>query len=274
MNDSFPAFGDDSNRQNGKNSFPSFGSALPSDATKNDSFPDFNRDGDDAQQSIRNTKDRIVLKVIVLGTSNVGKTSLMKRYVAKTYSDLRRPTTGADFMTRQVMVDGEPALLQIWDTAGQERFHHGTLGHAFYRGADGALLVYDVSQGKSFGQIAEWHEELMTKVNPYEDMDENQKFPIVVVGNKIDLLQMNGIIHAANDEAIEGWCQSQGVGHVKTCAKDGTGVEMAMSAIAQLAMLNKKRKIEREKLNPTKKNVIDISAKFDANQNSGLCCFL
>ena len=72
-------------------------------------------------------------------------------------------------------------ILQIWDTAGQERFQQGLLGSAFYRGSHGALLVYDVSNEKSFEQVAHWRDEAISRV------DQDTFFPIVVVGNKIDL---------------------------------------------------------------------------------------
>jgi len=259
-----PLFSDEESFQKNvkeeETTFPNFDSKSPQNLPKQE-----NR-----SSSSLKPKDRVVLKVIVLGTSNVGKTSLMKRYVASAYTDLRRPTTGADFMTRQVIINEEPCLLQIWDTAGQERFHHGTLGHPFYRGADGALLVYDVSQPKSFDQIAMWREELLLKVDPQNEIP-NHKFPIVVVGNKIDLAIEN-YLSGAQDEAITAWCQDQGVGHILTSAKEGIGVEAAMQAIAQLALLNKKLKQERESSASFKKQeFVDIAAKFEPSPKKKCC---
>lgn len=71
------------------------------------------------------SSDRIVLKIIVLGASNVGKTSMMKRYVTDKFTGTRRATIGADFMTKRVKIEDADIILQIWDTAGQERFHQG-----------------------------------------------------------------------------------------------------------------------------------------------------
>mmetsp|Transcript_104706 Transcript_104706/g.301984 ORF Transcript_104706/g.301984 Transcript_104706/m.301984 type:complete len:136 (-) Transcript_104706:420-827(-) len=122
-------------------------------------------------------QQRVVVKIPVLGCSNVGKTSLMKRYCNNSYTDERRATTGADFATKKIVLQDTQMVLQIWDTAGQERFHHGTLGSAFYRGADGAVLVYDVTNAKSFEQVEQWREELMQRI----DSDPDQ-FPVVVVG--------------------------------------------------------------------------------------------
>jgi small GTP-binding protein len=94
-----------------------------------------------------------VIKVIVLGCANVGKTSLMKRYANGKFSPDRRVTTGADFATKTITLNGQAIRIQIWDTAGQERFHANTLGGPFYRGADGALIVYDVSDATTFEQV-------------------------------------------------------------------------------------------------------------------------
>jgi Ras-related protein Rab-7A len=145
--------------------------------------------------------DRIVLKIVVLGASNVGKTSLMKRYCTDKFSGTRRATIGADFMTKRMKIGDIDFILQIWDTAGQERFHQGisphkkrwkvtlvfqyfsagTLGHSFYKEANGCMLVYDVTNEASLEQLISWRDEATTRV------DSDSYFPIVVVGNKIDL---------------------------------------------------------------------------------------
>merc|ERR1712164_98314 len=94
------------------------------------------------------TKKRTLLKLIILGDSGVGKTSLMNQYVNKKFSKQYKATIGADFLTKEVMIDDKLVTMQIWDTAGQERFQ--SLGVAFYRGADSCVLVYDVTDSKSF----------------------------------------------------------------------------------------------------------------------------
>ncbi|CAM9493148.1 unnamed protein product [Discosporangium mesarthrocarpum] len=218
----------------------------------------------------RALRPRVLLKIIVLGCSNVGKTSLMKRYVANDFSDKRRPTIGADFMTKEIVAGDQPMLLQIWDTAGQERFHQGALGAGFFRGASAALLVYDIASAKSFEQVAMWREELLVRldVNPYD-------FPIVVIGNKVDLLgevPMDGV-RGVDKQVVLRWCEMQGMGHIETSAKDGTGVEVAMQAVAMLA-LDQKRKRDREvALNPTLAGGrIDLSYDRGRQNGDGSCC--
>jgi len=94
---------------------------------------------------------RVLIKVIILGDSGVGKTSLMNQYVNKRFSHQYKATIGADFLTKEVMVDDRLVTMQLWDTAGQERFQ--SLGVAFYRGADCCVLVYDVNNAKSFEML-------------------------------------------------------------------------------------------------------------------------
>lgn len=120
--------------------------------------------------------------------------------------------------------------LQIWDTAGQERFHQGSLGSSFYKGAHGALLVYDVNNEKSIEQIAQWRDECLNHVD--EDID----FPVVVVGNKVDLRDATNESERIDQSLVKHWCADNSYGHIETSAKEGVGVEAAMGAIAALAV--------------------------------------
>jgi Ras-related protein Rab-7A len=176
------------------------------------------------------TKGKIILKIVVLGSSNVGKTSLMKRYSTGKFSDIRRATIGADYMTKKMTMQDIDVLIQIWDTAGQEKFHQGTIGNSFYRGANGCLLVYDVNNSASYEQIMQWHDELMARVVTSED----KYFPIVVVGNKVDLRTEENRLE--NQEDVLHWCREHAYGHIEASAKDDIGVEAAMQAIAALAL--------------------------------------
>uniref|UniRef100_A0A7N0UPY9 Ras-related protein Rab-7b n=1 Tax=Kalanchoe fedtschenkoi TaxID=63787 RepID=A0A7N0UPY9_KALFE len=124
---------------------------------------------------------RVLLKVIVLGDSGVGKTSLMNQYVNKKFREQYKATIGADFVTKELQVDDKHVTLQIWDTAGQERFQ--SLGAAFYRGADCCVLVYDVNAPKSFETLRKWHEEFLKQADPVDP----STFPFVVIGNKVDV---------------------------------------------------------------------------------------
>ncbi|KAI8145100.1 ras-like GTP-binding protein RYL2 [Fennellomyces sp. T-0311] len=116
-------------------------------------------------------------KVVILGSQGVGKTSLVVRYISKTFSPNSTSTIGASFMTKKLTVDNCKVRLQIWDTAGQERFR--AMAPMYYRGAQAALLVYDMTSRESFVELHSWIEEL--KRNMTEEL------VIVVVANKSDL---------------------------------------------------------------------------------------
>lgn len=105
----------------------------------------------------------MLLKVIILGDSGVGKTSLMNQYVNNKFSEQYKATIGADFCTKDVTIDDKLVTLQIWDTAGQERFQ--SLGVAFFRGADACILVYDMTNPKSFESLDKWRKDFLQNVS-------------------------------------------------------------------------------------------------------------
>lgn len=175
--------------------------------------------------------ENVKIKVIVLGCANVGKTSIMERFATGKFSGIRRPTVGADFMSKKIEIHDAMVNLQIWDTAGQERFHQGSLSSSFYRGSHGALLVYDVNNEKSMEQVQMWRDECLAR---YEG---EAFFPIVVIGNKVDIRDQQTDISARADQApILSWCQENSYGHIETSAKDGNGVQAAIMAITALAL--------------------------------------
>ena len=108
----------------------------------------------------------------------------MTQFVNRTFSERYRATIGADFLTRDIIVDDRLATLQIWDTAGQERFQ--SLEVAFFRGADCCFLVYDLGVAKSFERLAMWREEFIEKSRGSGPRTDTLP-PFVVIGNKMDL---------------------------------------------------------------------------------------
>ena len=202
-----------------------------------------------------------MLKCVVLGSSNVGKSSLLERYTKNSFRPERRVTLGADFASKVIVVGEERVRLVIWDTAGQERFHHGTIGGAFYRGADGALLVYDTTDFSTFSQVELWRRELLQRV------DDCETFPIVCVGNKMDLPNPT---RAEDEKAAEAWCAAHGVGLLFASACDGTGVAVAMEAVAALALENKKRRQALGVTKPPSLSLDDLHAR--EKRGSSNCC--
>ena len=119
-------------------------------------------------------------KIVLVGDSNVGKTNLISRYIKNTLPKNSNPTIGVEFATRVVSLrSGGTVKAQIWDTAGQERYY--AIVSAHYRRAIGALLVYDITNIKSFLNAKKWIQELKSKAEP--------DIVIMLVGNKIDLVE-------------------------------------------------------------------------------------
>jgi len=172
------------------------------------------------------SRKKVLLKVIILGDSGVGKTSLMNQYVNKKFSNQYKATIGADFLTKEVMVDDRLVTMQIWDTAGQERFQ--SLGVAFYRGADSCVLVYDVNVAKTFENLDSWRDEFLIQAGP-RDPD---NFPFVVLGNKVDLES-----RVVSQKRALAWCTAKGeIPYFETSAKEAINVEQAFQVIARNAL--------------------------------------
>jgi Ras-related protein Rab-7A len=166
-------------------------------------------------------------KLIILGSSGVGKTSLMERYVASKFSATYKSTIGADFSTKDVQIGSDLVTLQIWDTAGQERFQ--SLGLAFYRGADACALVYDVSDPASFAKLESWRDEFLRAA----DVRDARDFPFVVLGNKSDL---DASKHAVTQEQVKAWCDAKGgIPHFLVSAKTGENVDDAFLNVVKKA---------------------------------------
>ncbi|EAS28019.3 small GTP-binding protein [Coccidioides immitis RS] len=174
------------------------------------------------------TRKKVLLKVIILGDSGVGKTSLMNQYVNKKYSASYKATIGADYLTKEVLVDDRLVTMQLWDTAGQERFQ--SLGVAFYRGADCCVLVYDVNNSKSFENLDSWRDEFLIQACPRDP----ESFPFVVLGNKVDVDESKRMI---STKRASTYCQSKGnIPYFETSAKEAINVEQAFEVIAKVAL--------------------------------------
>ncbi|KAG6897327.1 hypothetical protein C0992_002385 [Termitomyces sp. T32_za158] len=152
----------------------------------------------------------------------------MNQYVNKRFSNQYKATIGADFLTKEVMVDDRLVTMQLWDTAGQERFQ--SLGVAFYRGADCCVLVYDVNSAKSFETLDSWRDEFLIQASPHDP----ENFPFVVLGNKIDVEENK---RQVTQKRAMTWCQSKGnIPYFETSAKEAINVEQAFQTVAKNAL--------------------------------------
>lgn len=124
-----------------------------------------------------------VLTVVLIGDSGVGKSNLLSRFTRNEFNLDSKSTIGVEFATRSIQVDSKTIKAQIWDTAGQERYR--AITSAYYRGAVGALLVYDISKHQTYDNVNRWLKELR------DHADSN--IVIMLVGNKSDLRHLRAV---------------------------------------------------------------------------------
>lgn len=105
--------------------------------------------------------EEYLFKIVIIGDSAVGKSNLLTRYARNEFNPNSKATIGVEFQTQSMVIDGKEVKAQIWDTAGQERFRAVT--SAYYRGAVGALIVYDITRSSTFENVGRWLDELNSK---------------------------------------------------------------------------------------------------------------
>ena len=154
---------------------------------------------------------RYIIKLLTLGDTNVGKTSVVLRFSDDKYNDNQLSTIGVDFRTKYMKLGENSVKVLIWDTAGQERFKN--IAKQYYRGANGVLLIYDVCKRKSLEKIGFWLEELKT----YNNIDE---LCIYLVGNKIDIEGKRVI----TKEEGQKYAEDNQINYFEVSAKSGEGI--------------------------------------------------
>uniref|UniRef100_A0A8C3L3A6 Ras-related protein Rab-7b n=1 Tax=Chrysolophus pictus TaxID=9089 RepID=A0A8C3L3A6_CHRPC len=167
---------------------------------------------------------KVDLKIIIIGALGVGKTSLLHQYVHQTFYEDYRTTLGASILTKVIAVDKTPLKLQIWDTGGQERFR--SMVSTFYKGSDGCMLAFDVTDRESFESLDNWRDDFLEKVIP-RDHD----FPMVVLGNKIDLCDRQ-----VSKEIASAWCKEKDIPYFEVSAKNNINVAEAFETLAKQAL--------------------------------------
>ncbi|ENN73127.1 ras-related protein Rab-21 [Dendroctonus ponderosae] len=161
----------------------------------------------------------VSFKVVLLGKGCVGKTSLVLRYVEDKFNGKHITTIQASFLNKKINIDGQRLTLAIWDTAGQEKFH--ALGPIYYRSANGAVLVYDITDVDSFQKVKTWVKELRKMLG--RDMC------LAIVGNKMDLEEERQV----PVEEAEEYASKVGATHWFTSAKLNQGVEEMFVGLAR-----------------------------------------
>lgn len=165
-------------------------------------------------------RDLTTYKIIILGESYVGKTSIARQFVNDEFDDSLFATIGIDLLKKVVRVDDMDVKLDIWDTAGQERFHSITT--SYYRSADGIILVFDLLDPRSFNCIDGWFDGIQNEVD--------QNVPIFLVGNKYDQAEAREDFELGDFEqkAVE-----KEVEFFVTSAKTGLNIEIMFQKMAE-----------------------------------------
>jgi Ras-related protein Rab-10 len=166
----------------------------------------------------------LLFKLLLIGDSGVGKTCVLFRFSDDTFNTTFISTIGIDFKIKTVELQGKKIKLQIWDTAGQERFH--TITTSYYRGANGILLVYDITNPKSFDNISKW----LRNINEHASEDVER----MLIGNKCDMEEKRLISKERGEKVAE----ENGIKFYETSAKENVNIEHAFITLAE-DILNK-----------------------------------
>lgn len=197
----------------------------------------------------------VVFKMLLVGDSNVGKSSLLLRFADDQFSPSFITTIGIDFKIKTLVLpsSGERVRLQIWDTAGQERFR--TITHAYYRGAMAIIIVYDVTNKQSFSHLTYWVSEVEERV-----ADRASKPLLAIVGNKCDLAEQRNVGEMEGRQ----FADSQSSFFIETSAYNGRGVNELFIELAERIQNpeGEKRMVE----------VVDLLSLPGDDENKKSCC--
>ncbi|GAB1221370.1 hypothetical protein ENUP19_0080G0007 [Entamoeba nuttalli] len=206
-----------------------------------------------------NKPKKTLLKMILIGDSAVGKSSLMNQFINKSFTAQYKATIGADFLTKEIDVDGESVALQVWDTAGHEKFM--SFGQAFYRGSDCCFLVFDVTNEQSFQSLDTWKNDFLSGANPTNATN----FPFVVMGNKVDEDAAKRVV---SNEQAKDWCENNGdIPYYETSAKSGLNVEEAFLTVARKVV----KTMKKEDNHPVPISTISIDGNTSTEPNKSCC---
>jgi len=158
-----------------------------------------------------------LFKLVLIGDSGVGKSNLLSRFTRNEFNIDSKSTISVEFATRGVIIEGKTIKAQIWDTAGQERYR--AITSAYYRGAVGALVLYDLSKHITYENVERWLRELRDHAN--------QDIVIMLVGNKSDLRHLRTV---PTEEALA-YAERNQLSFIETSALDSTNVEKAFQMI-------------------------------------------
>ncbi|KAE8673688.1 Ras-related protein RABA2c [Hibiscus syriacus] len=158
-----------------------------------------------------------LFKIVLIGDSGVGKSNILSRYTRNEFCLESKSTIGVEFATRTLQVEGKAVKAQIWDTAGQERYR--AITSAYYRGAVGAILVYDITKRQTFDNVQRWLRELRNHAD--------SNIVLMMAGNKSDLNHLR----AVSEQDGQALAEKEGLSFLETSALDATNIQKAFQTI-------------------------------------------
>ncbi|KAF8366011.1 rab-11.1 [Pristionchus pacificus] len=210
-----------------------------------------------AEMGSRDDEYDYLFKVVLIGDSGVGKSNLLSRFTRNEFNLESKSTIGVEFATRSIQVEGKTVKAQIWDTAGQERYR--AITSAYYRGAVGALLVYDIAKHVTYENVERWLKELRDHAD--------QNIVIMLVGNKSDLRHLRAV---PTDEA-KLYAEKNTLSFIETSALDSTNVEAAFTNIlTEIYKSVSNKHVGGDRVMPPPTNGIDITATENSQKKQ--CC--
>ena len=155
----------------------------------------------------------VMFKVVLVGDSSVGKTNIMSKYLKNEFHEDSKATVGVEFGSKQFTVEGHQVKAQIWDTAGQERYK--AITSAYYKGAKGAFVVYDITRKQSFDSVDRWINDIKAAAD--------KNLTIIIIGNKCDLEDQRQVTKEQGEEKSK----NMEVAFMETSALSGENLEKA-----------------------------------------------
>ena len=160
-----------------------------------------------------------IFKLILIGNSGVGKSCILQRYMKHTFEESYKCTIGVDFLMKSIVINGQTVKLQLWDTAGQEKYK--SMVSSYYRGANVALIVFDITNHQSFDSLPMWTE------NFYKNGPEQKN--IILIGNKKDLADLRQV----TQQEAEAFSETNNMMYFETSAKEGDNIEYIFNYAAE-----------------------------------------
>ena len=198
----------------------------------------------------------ILFKIILVGDTSVGKTNIINKYIKNEFHEDFNATIGVEFSHKKFVVENRKIKAQIWDTAGQERYK--AITRAYYKGAKGAFIVYDITRKETFDDVDKWRNELISSCN--------QEITVMLIGNKCDLEDQREISKEQGEEKAK----SFGFSFLETSALSGENLEKGFQMLIE--EIYQKYKVEQSKSDEINLNSGAEEIKIGKMNKKKKCC--